>query len=227
MPSHNINKVKLRERLAYHKSKTKWYMQENVECKRKQKQAEKKLATAYRKMARLEKANTEKIRKLRERANLASRETAIWKYQSRVNRLDKGKAKQELKNMIRELSFLGNEFNWDDAKQVEIVLRSIVAYTQLVGDGIVTYDEFIFLMVGSQRESFSMQDLRDRLGDLGRFTNFNFNKCVRAGYFKKIMRKQLWHITVDGQNRFEDIIKHIYTVKIGTAKEVKRLLEKV
>lgn len=231
MASNCATKPQLEEKLRYAKSKTKWYQDENHELKRKIKQLEGQLSAKNEKISKVIAGSDEKVAKYKGIAHEANYKASYVKRDARSVREERKELKQELNKVMKSVAFLDNDLSWDDEtskeRQVEIIIRAIVAYTQLISDEVITYSEFMFLLLGSQREYFSMEDIKDRLGSLGRYHKFEFGKCYEAGYFKKVHRKQLWYMVPVGEDRLTAILKHVYTIKIGTYKEVKRVLEKI
>jgi len=150
-------------------------------------------------------------------------------YRGKKNREKMFEARGQLIKMKNNLAFWGKSMSWDDSvnkeKQLEIIIRAIVAYNQLVNDGYITYEEFMFLLIGSQTELFKIQDIESRCKM--RAMKSKFNKCVEAGYFQRDGIKAKYHITIAGKNRLESIMKHIYTIKIGTQKSIAKVIEEL
>lgn len=96
---------------------------------------------------------------------------------------------------------------------VEIIIRTIVAYKKLVDGDVITFNEFAYLLTGSQRDFFSLRDLSHRYGDMGARVKLGIRLCMEAGYLNKVERKNLWYITATGRKRFEQILEHIYNEK--------------
>lgn len=103
---------------------------------------------------------------------------------------------------------------------LEIVYRTIIAYNKLTKDGILVFEEFSLLLVGSQKEFFSAKDVRARFGYL-RFVDRDILRMIDAGYIAKVYRKRLYYLTMNGKLRINDILEYIYKEK-GTGHPIKR-----
>ncbi len=151
------------------------------------------------------------------------------KRQTRKKMAAQAETREFKKGFVKSVEYLVKDFDWDkdESRQqtVEVILRTVVTYNRLINDGIITFNELAFLLLASQREFFRLEDIRDRYGYLGWGYKRDFADLVEAGLLKKMYRKQIWHITIEGKNRLEDILRHIYENKIGVYKEVKLLKE--
>lgn len=121
--------------------------------------------------------------------------------------------------------YSSKDFDWNNTnlrrQHVEIMLRTIVTFNNLYKTGVTSYNEVIFLFVGSQREFFNMDDIVGVAGNLGGVWKKDFKACEDAGYFKRMHRKSIWNITYQGRERFESILKYIYNKRLGTKQRIR------
>lgn len=144
-------------------------------------------------------------------------------------RKEKSKRVAHFKSLYKDLeasvAHIVKDESWDrgTSKQLhlEMIIRTIVSYRKLERDGILTFNEFAFLLTGSQLEYFSWKDIEQRYGDIGFRKKANMRAMMDAGYIKKIHSKELFYITLDGKSRFNAILGHIYREK-GLGWPVKR-----
>lgn len=124
--------------------------------------------------------------------------------------------KSEYSELESAVAHIVKDESWDSASSkqlhLEIIIRTIVSYRKLVDGGIVVFSEFAFLLTGSQFEYFSVADIVKRFGKYTRWKR-DLRLCIEAGYIKRIERKQLFYITLDGRSRFDAILGHIYREK--------------
>lgn len=172
----------------------------------------------------------EKTELLREKSNKRRKKVSNQEYQLRRFRENSKEHRTFISNMVESLKFLDRDLDWDNTTDrgaiLEIIIRAIVTYGKLEKEGYLTFLEFVFLLVGSQRDFFSLDDVKDRAGNLPYQYLKGFNQLIDAGYFEKVNRKKLYYITTAGKERMDAILKHIYTVKIGKYKEVKEFLNR-
>ncbi len=128
----------------------------------------------------------------------------------------KQKAREAYKWLESSVSHLVKDDSWNrgTSKQVhlEIMIRAIIAYRKLESGGVVAFSELAFLVTGSQFEYFALKDVLARTGPMW-FAKRDLKSCIEAGYLKKIERKPLYYITLDGRARLDAILAHIYREK--------------
>lgn len=123
----------------------------------------------------------------------------------------------ENKKFKEEVSRLTKDLHWPEREKenIELIIRTIFAYNILEKRGVLSYNEFCFLLIGSQLDFFNMKDIKDRFSELTHFYKRDFRLCLAAGYFRKVDRKGFWNLTVVGAHRLNDILQYIYEQKAG------------
>lgn len=141
----------------------------------------------------------------------------------RQNMLDK--TRWDLKRSLKKIRELKAQIKKPrkTAKELhlEIVFRTIIAYNKLTKDGILVFIEFVLLLMGSQKEFFSVEDIKTRFGYL-RYIKRDMLLCIESGYIAKVYRKKLYYLTMNGKIRLNDILEYIYQEK-GTGHPIKRV----
>jgi hypothetical protein len=169
----------------------------------------------------------EKIAKLKERREQLNKKVQqkqglvhLVRHEAALANIEKNKARREAKERIKWLessvSHLVKDESWNKGTSklvhIEIIIRAIIGYKKLESDGIVAFNELAFLVTGSQFEYFSRKDVELRSGYMFYFYR-DLNACMEAGYIKKIERKKLYYLTLDGKKRLDAILSHIYKQK--------------
>lgn len=157
-------------------------------------------------------------KKLSQKRNL----TNIARYKSKVRLHKKNEMQKEYEDIKDQYKYISKDLAWDTntsrQQHVEIIVRTIITYNKLISTNIINFNEFAFLLIGSQKQFFDRQDLKDRYGSMGYYIKEDIVSCVKAGYLQKVEKKNLWYITVYGKKRLNDILKFIYEEKIGMFK---------
>lgn len=129
------------------------------------------------------------------------------------------KVKRQAKSKIREIeesvAHIVKDEVFDDTsklKHIEIITRTIIAYRKLESEGIMSFSELAFLLIGSQLEYFSLKQFDGRFGKV-RTKVRDINLLIEAGFFQKVERKPYYYITVLGKDRLNSILNYIYGQK--------------
>ena len=223
------SKRELQDLLDYQKSKTKWYMNEVNELKAAIKKHEGELA---KRDAKVSEAMNE-VELYRERNKRLVHNNKVHKYNGKQTTQQKRELKQEVEQfkseVVSEIAYLTKDRDWDKdisrPQVMEIILRTIVTYNRLIQDEIINFNELAYLIIGSQKDAFNIQDVRDRYGRLGGRCKQDFAALVEAGMISKVYRKQAYWLTEDGRERFNDILRYIYESKVGTYRVLKKVFK--
>ncbi len=226
------SRKQLQDLLDYQKSKTKWYMDENCELRKLAKKQDAVLAKLDSRISELEAEIAELKGGIRKRWVKVTKEARYKsKLRTRAVRKERQGMREYKEGVVNEIAYLTKDFDWDKdvsrVQIVEVILRTIVTYNRLLADGVITYNELAYLLVGSQIEAFDISDAEDKVGDLGCHRKRDFDALIESGLFKKVYRKQKWYITVAGKDRLNEILRYIYENKIGTYKILKKLIVEV
>lgn len=150
------------------------------------------------------------------------------KLRTRAVRAERRDMREYKVGVVNEIAYLTKDLDWDKdvsrVQVVEIILRAIVTYHRLTTEGTVSFTELAYLLVASQIEAFDINDVEDKVGDLGCHRKRDFTDLIELGMFAKVYRKQKWYITVAGRDRLNDILRYIYESKLGTYKVLKKLM---
>lgn len=134
-------------------------------------------------------------------------------------------AKNEVKSKVNKLSNTEKFFTkrlrwketWEDATRAEMMLRTIFVYENERKDNNLLYNEIMYLSIGTQLDAFCRKDIETRFGvKMGRLFQRDVNLLVKVGYIRKFERKQLYYLTTEGKQRFEVIMRKIYTEQFGS-----------
>lgn len=227
MSIHSLSKPELIERVNYQKSKTKWYMDENMNLKRRIRDFDERLQRELAKKDAVIAQKDEVIATLKKERRNIQGTAKQERFKAKKRSKQASEVKSQLLTFQKEIQYLSKDLEWDKESSrqmhIEIIVRAIITYNKLTSAGTITFNEFAFLLAGAQKEYFSLEDLKDRYGDLGRRVKSNIVACIEAGYLKKVLKKtNMWCLTNEGRNRLNDILKHIYTEKVGIYKIVKK-----
>ncbi len=149
--------------------------------------------------------------------------------QAKKNKAVAASARETKKRAVREVEYLakdrdiGNDMN--QTQLMEIIFRTVLTYNDLTREKIITFDEFVFLLVGYQIQAFDKDDIRARAKHLSGKKWVIFGELLEAGLFARMYRKEKYYLTVAGKQRLNDILKYIYENKVGTYKLLRRLFE--
>lgn len=221
------SKRELEDLLNYQKSKTKWYMDENKELKAAQKKHDDVIAKRDERIVELE---TEVVG-LKGMHKIWSHRAKRARYKSRqrtkVVQAERDDMRLYKTEVVAQVSHLTKDYDWDKdvsrVQVVEVIMRTIVTYTQLLREETITFSEFAYLLVGSQMEAFRMQDVIDRVGFISKTYKKDFKMLIDEGMITKVYRKQAFYLTPYGKDRLNDILRYIYENKIGTYRILKKV----
>lgn len=218
-----------KEKYEYFKSKASYYTHENKELKEVIKNHSSQLEKKDEKILEAQ-DETKKIKAKLSELSLKHRTISHQKKQIGKNKHEKIiEINQFKRDVLGKISYLVKAPNWDTdtdrRKTVEVILRAIVTYNRLITGKIITFNEIAFLLVANQKDAFNLKDVYARFGKMNYYHKREFAEFVEAGLFKKMYKKNKWYITVEGNERLEDILRYIYENKVGVYNEIKKLNE--
>lgn len=212
------------EKYDYFKSKAAYYITENSGLKKDAEKFNKILEKKDKEIAERD-AEILRLTGLNKKVRFNCK---IYKQRARQRVKEKREIVAESKDFRNEIQYLSKDLDWDKSTSrqlhVEIILRTIITYNKLINKGVITFNELAFLLIGAQRDAFTIQDAVDRYGKMSRMFKFDFKCLVEAGLFQKVYRKQAWNISVKGRDRFNDILRYIYEEKVGMYQLVRKQL---
>lgn len=212
------------EKYTYFKSKASYYTNENSELKKSAEKFDKSIEKKDKEIA----ERDVEILRLKELLRKSRFNCKIYKQRARQRVKEKREVVAESKDFRNEIQYLSKDLDWDKSTSrqlhVEIILRTIITYNKLINKGVITFNELAFLLIGAQRDAFTIRDVVDRYGKMSRVFKFDFKCLVEAGLFQKVYRKQAWNISVKGRDRFNDILRYIYEEKVGMYQLVRKQL---
>lgn len=122
---------------------------------------------------------------------------------------------------IKEIEgILTQNTEWKDCYSVfmraEYILRSLFGFEKLKISGDTTFNEIVFLSVGSQLDSFTKEHVAKRFGEYyGRFFLREIKPLIECGYIRRFEKKNRYYITTEGRSKFMSLIKIIYGTQYG------------
>ncbi len=153
----------------------------------------------------------------------------LLRQKAKKNKSVAASAREVKKRAVREVEYLakdrdiGNDMN--QQQLMEIIFRTVLTYQGLIRGQIISFDEFVLLLVGYQLQAFDKEDVRSKSPHLsGKFWAV-FRDLREAGLFARMYRKEKYYLTALGRQRLNDILKYIYENKVGTYKLLRRLFE--
>ena len=167
----------------------------------------------------------------RNRRHIHNNKNYLYKLrqQRKQNKAVAARAREFEKRVERQTEYLvkdlgmGKDFNENQVR--ELILRAVVTYEGLVRSQVVSFDEVMYLLVGSQVSAFDLDDVKSRAPHLSGRYKVRFGELVEAGLIAKVYRKPKYYLTGLGKQRLNDILKYIYENKIGTYKLLSRVFK--
>lgn len=212
------------EKYDYFKSKAAYYIKENSELKKEQEKFDKILQNRN---DVIKQKNIE-IEELKAEKRQFSHKFSMSKQMVKKYVRDKREVVEKSRDFQNEIQYLSKDLDWGKSTSrqlhIEIILRTIITYNKLLNKGVITFNELAFLLIGAQRDAFTIGDVVDRYGKMSRTFKFDFKCLIEAGLFQKVYRKQAWNISVKGRDIFNDILRYIYEEKVGMYQVVKKQL---
>ncbi len=147
--------------------------------------------------------------------------------QRKKNKSVAARAREKEERIEKEVEYLvrdvgkGKQFN--DTQVRELILRTLVTYEGLIKERVISFDEIMYLLVGSQIQAFDLDDVKARTTHLSGLYRKNFAEFIEAGLFARMYRKEKYYLTGIGRQRLNDILNYIYQNKIGTYKLLSRV----
>lgn len=122
----------------------------------------------------------------------------------------------------RAEAFFTKDYSWhSDSKleyrKIEIMIRGIVGFNEVVNSNETSYYEFLFLSMGYQLDAFSKSQAVKRFGtQLTKHFTRETNKLIKQGYIRRFERKAYFYVTEEGRIRFNYLLKKVYTRDFAT-----------
>lgn len=125
----------------------------------------------------------------------------------------------KLNQRIERLMETGRNKSFLMKEHAPVITNALLAYNKLKTEGFVTDNEMYLLILGYQKEHFSLSDLATFKNKWGRnnarYWKDDFKTCCEAGYFYsfKAGRKNYYFISFKGRKRLESLSECLYMAK--------------
>ena len=91
----------------------------------------------------------------------------------------------------------------------ENLLSYLLTYVRLEKEGYVTFNELMILATAATMEAFTAAGLKQACNFPKQYPQADFRLLVNGGFIKRIGKRDLYHLSVKGHDRLNDLLTYI------------------